>query len=123
MCCTALLCYCTTVKSQSLPCGTALLYVLSAAVAMLLALLLLPQRSCAPERAGGCPTHPPTHPAIHPTPTTIHPFTESRKVYWGGGSVFLATATLDWKQLRPCGPERFEDGTLPFLNILGLQQG
>ena len=32
------------------------------------------------------------------------------KVYWGGGSVFLATSTLDWKHFRPSGPERFEDG-------------
>lgn len=41
----------------------------------------------------------------------------------GGGSVFLATSNLDWRLLRPCGAERFEDGTLPFLNILGLSYG
>lgn len=41
----------------------------------------------------------------------------------GGGSVFLATSRLDWRLLRPCGAERFEDGTLPFLNILGLSYG
>ena len=46
-----------------------------------------------------------------------------RKVYWGGGSVFLATSRLDWKHYRPQGPERFEDGTLPFLNIMSLHQG
>lgn len=47
----------------------------------------------------------------------------ARKAYWGGGSVFLATARLDWRLLRPAGAERFEDGTLPFLNILALRQG
>ncbi|PRW20464.1 Molybdenum cofactor sulfurase [Chlorella sorokiniana] len=47
----------------------------------------------------------------------------ARKLYWGGGSVFLATSHLDWRLLRPCGAERFEDGTLPFLNILGLSYG
>lgn len=46
-----------------------------------------------------------------------------RKLYWGGGSVFLATTRLDWKLLKPQGAKRFEDGTLPFLNILGLQYG
>ncbi len=30
----------------------------------------------------------------------------------GGGSVFLATSRLDWRLLRPCGAERFEDGTV-----------
>ncbi|KAL4427707.1 hypothetical protein ABPG75_001796 [Micractinium tetrahymenae] len=47
----------------------------------------------------------------------------ARKEYWGGGSVFLATASLDWKHFRPQGAERFEDGTLAFLSIMGLQQG
>lgn len=46
-----------------------------------------------------------------------------RKLYWGGGSVFLATAHLDWRLPKPLGPERFEDGTLPFLDILALRHG
>lgn len=45
-----------------------------------------------------------------------------RKTYWGGGSVFLATAQLDWHQLKDF-PMRFEDGTLPFLDIVALQFG
>ena len=45
-----------------------------------------------------------------------------RKLYWGGGATFLATSTLDWLSwFDP--PSRFEDGTLPFLNILALRYG
>lgn len=53
----------------------------------------------------------------------LPPYLTSRKEYWGGGSVFLATASLDWKHFKPQGAERFEDGTLAFLSIMGLQQG
>lgn len=42
--------------------------------------------------------------------------------YWGGGTVFLATATLDWNLFFDA-PRRFEHGTLPFLDIIALQHG
>eukprot|EP00887_Chlorella_sp_A99_P005890 scaffold1.g5890.t1 len=45
-----------------------------------------------------------------------------RKQYWGGGATFLATAALDWVAWQP-PPSKFEDGTLPFLAILGLHHG
>ncbi|KAI8767171.1 molybdenum cofactor sulfurase, partial [Biomphalaria glabrata] len=46
-----------------------------------------------------------------------------RKTYFGGGTVAMSTAKerfhAFWKSL----PERFEDGTLPFLNIISLKHG
>ncbi|KAL4457811.1 hypothetical protein ABPG75_012676 [Micractinium tetrahymenae] len=45
-----------------------------------------------------------------------------RKVYWGGGSANYAVSSLDFTLLSD-GPERFEDGTLPFLDIISLQHG
>lgn len=44
------------------------------------------------------------------------------KTYWGGGSVFTATASYQWK-IRHVGHDRWEDGTLPFLNIMALRHG
>ena len=35
----------------------------------------------------------------------------------------MATSRLDWKHYKPLGAELLEDGTLPFLSILALQQG
>ncbi|KAL4443065.1 hypothetical protein ABPG77_008556 [Micractinium sp. CCAP 211/92] len=45
-----------------------------------------------------------------------------RKVYWGGGSANYAVSSLDYTLLSD-GPERFEDGTLPFLDIISLRHG
>lgn len=45
-----------------------------------------------------------------------------RKTYWGGGAIFLATAALDWHAYRGL-PDRLEDGTLPFLDIVALHEG
>lgn len=45
-----------------------------------------------------------------------------RKVYWGGGSANYAVSSLDFSLLS-AGPERFEDGTLPFLDIISLRHG
>lgn len=45
-----------------------------------------------------------------------------RRVYWGGGSVFTATSALRW-HVRHNGHERWEDGTLPFLDIMALRHG
>ncbi|GAB4818580.1 hypothetical protein N2152v2_005626 [Parachlorella kessleri] len=45
-----------------------------------------------------------------------------RKLYWGGGSVFLATAALDWRYFRHA-PHSYEHGTLPFLDIIALSHG
>lgn len=36
--------------------------------------------------------------------------------------MFLATAGLDWKVWNPM-PHAFEHGTLPFLDIIGIQHG
>jgi molybdenum cofactor sulfurtransferase len=45
-----------------------------------------------------------------------------RKVFWGGGSANFTVSSLDWSLLSD-GPERFEDGTLPFIEILALKYG
>eukprot|EP00884_Botryococcus_braunii_P001647 jgi/Botrbrau1/11483/Bobra.0360s0010.1 len=46
-----------------------------------------------------------------------------RKVFWGGGTVSLATSADDFHVLkcRPC--ERLEDGTVAFLDIIALKHG
>ena len=44
------------------------------------------------------------------------------QLYWGGGSVFLATAALDWRYFRHA-PHSYEHGTLPFLDIIALSHG
>lgn len=38
------------------------------------------------------------------------------------GSANYTVSSLDWSLLSD-GPERFEDGTLPFLDIVSLQHG
>lgn len=48
---------------------------------------------------------------------------EMRDVYWGGGQVALATAGRDFRALHCQPSERFEDGTLPYLDIAGLKHG
>jgi Aminotransferase class-V len=51
------------------------------------------------------------------------------QVYWGGGSVAMATAGVDFREFkcRQCemwgNAERFEDGTPPFLSIIELRGG
>lgn len=45
-----------------------------------------------------------------------------RRVYWGGSSVFTATSTLLWKD-RFKDAAKWEDGTLPFLEIASLKTG
>ncbi len=44
------------------------------------------------------------------------------QLYWGGGSVFLATAALDWHYFREA-PHSYEHGTLPFLDIIAVRHG
>jgi len=44
------------------------------------------------------------------------------QVYWGGGSANYTVSSLDWSLLAD-GPERFEDGTLPFLDIISMKHG
>jgi len=48
-----------------------------------------------------------------------------RRTYWGGSSVFTATPGHDGKpwQVRFEGAAKWEDGTLPFLEIASLQAG
>ena len=46
-----------------------------------------------------------------------------RKTYFGGGTVSAIASTADYKVLRESIHERFEDGTLPFLEILSLEFG
>lgn len=43
------------------------------------------------------------------------------QVYSGGGSTALRTPSLDWRLLSD-GAFRFEDGTLPYLSIIGVRQ-
>jgi molybdenum cofactor sulfurtransferase len=43
-----------------------------------------------------------------------------KKKYFGGGTVSFATADIQKHQLRPSIHESFEDGTLPYLNIIAL---
>jgi len=45
-----------------------------------------------------------------------------RRTYWGGSSVFTATSALPWK-VRYTGAAKWEDGTLPFLDIVALKPG
>lgn len=44
------------------------------------------------------------------------------KLYWGGGSVALATSTDNFHVLRCKPSDRLEDGTVAFLDIIALQQ-
>jgi molybdenum cofactor sulfurtransferase len=45
-----------------------------------------------------------------------------RRLYWGGSSVFTATAALPW-DIRFQDTAKWEDGTLPFLDIVNLKPG
>ena len=45
-----------------------------------------------------------------------------RRTYWGGSSVFTATSALPWK-VRYQDAAKWEDGTLPFLDIVALKPG
>jgi molybdenum cofactor sulfurtransferase len=45
-----------------------------------------------------------------------------RRVYWGGSSVFTATSALPW-EVRFTDAAKWEDGTLPFLEIASLETG
>eukprot|EP00890_Picochlorum_soloecismus_P005965 jgi/Picsp_1/636/NSC_00632-R1_molybdenum cofactor sulfurase len=45
-----------------------------------------------------------------------------QRVFWGGSSVFTATSTLPW-QVRFEDEAKWEDGTLPFLDIAALEPG
>lgn len=45
-----------------------------------------------------------------------------RRTYWGGSSVFTATSALPWK-IRFENAAKWEDGTLPFLDIVSLKPG
>lgn len=45
-----------------------------------------------------------------------------RRVYWGGSSVFTATSALPW-EIRFEDAAKWEDGTLPFLDIANLKPG
>jgi hypothetical protein len=44
------------------------------------------------------------------------------QLYWGGGSVFLATSALDWHYWRQA-PHSWEHGTLAFLDIIAIRHG
>ena len=46
-----------------------------------------------------------------------------RKTFWGGGTVALASSTADFHVLKCRASDKFEDGTLPFLDIISLQHG
>ena len=46
-----------------------------------------------------------------------------RKMGFSGGSVVMATCSKDFALLQPRGCSRFEDGTVPFLSIVSLQEG
>ena len=45
-----------------------------------------------------------------------------QRTYWGGGSVFTAGSAFQW-HVRHIGNARWEDGTLPFLNVMALKYG
>lgn len=46
-----------------------------------------------------------------------------RKMGFSGGTVVMATCGTDYALLQPRGCSRFEDGTVPFLSIVALNQG
>jgi molybdenum cofactor sulfurtransferase len=48
---------------------------------------------------------------------------QMRKIGFSGGSVVMATCGKDFALLQPRGCARFEDGTVPFLAIVAVQQG
>ena len=46
-----------------------------------------------------------------------------RKVYFSGGTVTASIADMPFHQVRPELTAKWEDGTLPFLEVLALKQG
>ena len=46
-----------------------------------------------------------------------------RKTFWGGGTVALASSAADFHVLKCKPSDKFEDGTLAFLDIIALQHG
>ncbi|KAJ3215010.1 hypothetical protein HDU67_000963 [Dinochytrium kinnereticum] len=46
-----------------------------------------------------------------------------RKPYFGGGTVDAVEPSTSWHQLRPNISHRFEDGTIPFLDIIAVDHG
>ncbi|XP_060080164.1 molybdenum cofactor sulfurase-like, partial [Ylistrum balloti] len=46
-----------------------------------------------------------------------------QKRYFGGGTVEVSTAQEDFRVFRQSISDRFEDGTVPFLDIIGLRHG
>jgi molybdenum cofactor sulfurtransferase len=46
-----------------------------------------------------------------------------RKMGFSGGTVVMATCGKDFALLQPRGCDRFEDGTVPFLSIVAVQEG
>jgi selenocysteine lyase/cysteine desulfurase len=46
-----------------------------------------------------------------------------RKTFWGGGTVALAASSDDFHVLKCRPSDKFEDGTLSFLDIIALQHG
>ncbi|KAJ3104204.1 hypothetical protein HDU97_009459 [Phlyctochytrium planicorne] len=48
---------------------------------------------------------------------------ELRKPYFGGGTVDAVHPTVAWHQLRKSMSARFEDGTIPFLDIVAVDHG
>jgi selenocysteine lyase/cysteine desulfurase len=48
---------------------------------------------------------------------------ELQKMFWGGGSVALATSADDFHVLKCRPSERLEDGTVNFLDIAALHHG
>ena len=60
--------------------------------------------------------------SVHPLPPPHPSLSSPLQPYWGGGAVFTATAALHW-HLPQSAPGDLEDGTLPFLEIVALEQG
>jgi molybdenum cofactor sulfurtransferase len=46
-----------------------------------------------------------------------------RKTFWGGGTVSLASSATDFHVLKCRPSDKFEDGTVAFLDIISLQHG
>jgi molybdenum cofactor sulfurtransferase len=46
-----------------------------------------------------------------------------RKTFWGGGTVSLASSASDFHVLKCKPSDKFEDGTVAFLDIICLQHG
>lgn len=45
------------------------------------------------------------------------------KVFWGGGSVSLASSDVDFHIFKNRPTSKFEDGTVAFLDIISLRHG